>query len=125
VLFLDLEAAADQREDDYKYQALPCWKQVWPKSLDIATRQIAESITQQIIAVEQLLLLVCDELLKSPTSHRLANMISHDSVGRDICDCVGLSSLRKFILKNPEPRGPGNGCLGPLAPKSLWKVPDP
>ena len=45
-----LEGAADQREDYWKNRVQPFWQQVWPKSRDLATRRIAESLTRLVIA---------------------------------------------------------------------------
>lgn len=45
-----LEGAADQREDYWKNRAQPFWQQIWPKSRDLATRRIAESLTRMVIA---------------------------------------------------------------------------
>lgn len=45
-----LEGAADQREDYWINRALPFWQQIWPKSRDLATRRIAESLTRMVIA---------------------------------------------------------------------------
>src|SRR5690606_27415847 len=45
-----LEGAADQREDYWKNRALPFWQQIWPKSRDLATPRIAESLTRLVIA---------------------------------------------------------------------------
>ena len=45
-----LEGAADQREDYWKNRAHPFWQQIWPKSRDLATRRIAESLTRLVIA---------------------------------------------------------------------------
>lgn len=45
-----LEGAADQREDYWKNRAQPFWQQIWPKSRDLATRRIAESLTRLVIA---------------------------------------------------------------------------
>jgi len=45
-----LEGAADQREDYWKNRAQPFWRQIWPKSRDLATRRIAESLTRMVIA---------------------------------------------------------------------------
>lgn len=46
-----LEGAADQREDYWRNRAQPFWQQIWPKSRDLATRRIAESLTRMVIAV--------------------------------------------------------------------------
>jgi hypothetical protein len=45
-----LEGTADQREDYWKNRVQPFWQQVWPKSRDMATPRIAESLTRLIIA---------------------------------------------------------------------------
>ncbi|HNC61931.1 MAG TPA: SIR2 family protein [Rhodocyclaceae bacterium] len=45
-----LEGAADQREDYWKNRAQPFWQQIWPKSRDLATPRIAESLTRLVIA---------------------------------------------------------------------------
>lgn len=49
VLYQALEGAADQREDYWKNRVLPFWQDIWPKSRDLATPQIAESLTRLII----------------------------------------------------------------------------
>lgn len=45
-----LKGAADQREDYWKNRAKPFWQRIWPKSLELATPRIAESLTQLVIA---------------------------------------------------------------------------
>ena len=45
-----LEGAADQREDYWTNRVQPFWQHVWPKSRDLATSRIAESLTRLIIA---------------------------------------------------------------------------
>ncbi|MFE8646930.1 anti-phage defense-associated sirtuin Dsr1 [Sphingomonas sp. NCPPB 2930] len=45
-----LEGAAEQREDYWRNRVLPFWQQVWPKSRDLATPRIAESLTRLAIA---------------------------------------------------------------------------
>lgn len=45
-----IEGAADQREDYWKKRAQPFWQEIWPKSRDLATPRIAESLTRLIIA---------------------------------------------------------------------------
>ncbi|WP_151636009.1 anti-phage defense-associated sirtuin Dsr1 [Noviherbaspirillum aerium] len=49
-LFQALEGAADQREDYWKNRIKPFWQYVWPKSRDLATPRIADSLTRLIIA---------------------------------------------------------------------------
>lgn len=45
-----LEGAGDQREDYWKNRVLPFWQYIWPKSRNLATPRIAESLTRLIIA---------------------------------------------------------------------------
>ena len=45
-----LAGAADQSEDYWKNRTQPFWQQIWPKSRDLATRRIAESLTRMVIA---------------------------------------------------------------------------
>lgn len=45
-----LEGAADQREDYWRNRAQPFWQLIWPKSRDLATRRIADSLTRMVIA---------------------------------------------------------------------------
>lgn len=45
-----LEGAADQSEDYWKNRAQPFWQQIWPKSRDLATPRISESLTRMVIA---------------------------------------------------------------------------
>jgi hypothetical protein len=45
-----LEGAAEQRENYWKNRVQPFWQNVWPKSRDLATPRIAESLTRLIIA---------------------------------------------------------------------------
>lgn len=45
-----LEGAADQREDYWKNRAQPFWQKIWPKSRNLATPRIAESLTHMVIA---------------------------------------------------------------------------
>lgn len=45
-----LEGAANQREAYWKNRAQPFWQQIWPKSRNQVTPQIAESLTRLVIA---------------------------------------------------------------------------
>lgn len=45
-----LEGAADQREDYWENRVQPFWQNVWPKSRDLATPRIAESLAKLVIA---------------------------------------------------------------------------
>lgn len=45
-----LAGAADQAEDYWKNRAQPFWQQIWPKSRDLATPRIAESLARVVIA---------------------------------------------------------------------------
>ena len=45
-----LEGAADQREDYWKNRAEPFWRNVWPKSRNLASPRIAQSLARLVIA---------------------------------------------------------------------------
>ena len=45
-----LEGAADQREDFWKNRVQPFWQQIWPKSRELATPRIVESLMRLAIA---------------------------------------------------------------------------
>jgi hypothetical protein len=45
-----LEGAADQREEYWRNRVQPFWQHVWPKSRDLATPRIAESLARLSIA---------------------------------------------------------------------------
>jgi len=45
-----LEGAADQREDYWRNRIQPFWQNVWPKSRNLATTRIAESLARLVIA---------------------------------------------------------------------------
>jgi hypothetical protein len=45
-----LEGAGEQREDYWKNRAQPFWQEIWPKSRDLATPRIAESLARLVIA---------------------------------------------------------------------------
>lgn len=49
-LYQALGGAAEQREDYWKHRVQPFWQQVWPKSRNLATPRIAESLTRLVIA---------------------------------------------------------------------------
>ncbi len=45
-----LEGAADQREEYWRNRAEPFWRQVWPKSRNLATPRIAQSLARLVIS---------------------------------------------------------------------------
>jgi len=49
-LFQAVEGAGDQREEYWKNRIQPFWHQIWPKSRDLATRQISRSLSRLVIA---------------------------------------------------------------------------
>ncbi|MCP4277296.1 MAG: hypothetical protein GY779_13180, partial [Gammaproteobacteria bacterium] len=49
-MYQALEGAADQSEDYWKSRVQPFWQNVWPKSRDLATARIAESLVRLVIA---------------------------------------------------------------------------
>ena len=49
LLFQALEGAGDQREDYWKNRIKPFWQNIWPKSRDLATPRIANSLAKLVI----------------------------------------------------------------------------
>lgn len=49
-LFQALEGAADQREDYWKHRVQPFWQKIWPKSRELQTPRIAETLVRLVIA---------------------------------------------------------------------------
>jgi len=49
-LYQAIEGAGEQCEDYWKNRAYPFWQKIWPKSRDLATPRIAESLTRLVIA---------------------------------------------------------------------------
>jgi len=47
-----LEGAGEQREDYWRHRIQPFWKQIWPKSRDLASNGIAESLARLCIAAD-------------------------------------------------------------------------
>lgn len=45
-----LEGTADQSEDYWKNRAQPFWQHIWPKSRDLATPRISQSLARMVIA---------------------------------------------------------------------------
>jgi hypothetical protein len=49
-LYQALEGASNQREEYWKNRVRPFWQKIWPKSRDLATPNISESLTRLVIA---------------------------------------------------------------------------
>lgn len=47
-----LQATAEKSEDYWKNRAQPFWQQIWPKSRNLATPRISESLTRMVIAAQ-------------------------------------------------------------------------
>jgi hypothetical protein len=79
-----LEGAADQREEYWKNRAQPFWQQIWPKSLDLATPRIAESLTRLVIAAggefKPALAAVKDWLQPSERPHYLIRLLYQSGI---------------------------------------------
>ncbi len=45
-----LEGAGDKREDYWKNRVLPFWNDIWPKSRELASPQIADSLARLVLA---------------------------------------------------------------------------
>ena len=74
--------AADQSEAYWKNRAQPFWQQIWPKSRDLATRRIGESLTRMVIAARgefpAALAAVLDWLQPIEHPHYVVNLL-HES----------------------------------------------
>lgn len=46
-----VEGAAEQREEYWKNRAYPFWQKIWPQNRDLATAQIAESLTRLLVGI--------------------------------------------------------------------------
>lgn len=61
-LWQALEGTGDQSEDYWQNRVQSFWKQIWPKSRDLATPGIAESLTRLIIATRGQFPFACETL---------------------------------------------------------------
>lgn len=90
-----VEGAADQREDYWKNRAQPFWQQIWPKSRDLATRRIAESLTRTVIAARgefpAALAAVQDWLQPIERAHHVVHLLHESGLcGRYPADALSL-----------------------------------
>lgn len=77
-----LEGAGEQREDYWKNRVRPFWQRVWPKSRDLATSSVSESLARLCIAAgdefPSALLTVVDWLRPIEHPHYLVHRL-HES----------------------------------------------
>lgn len=112
-----LEGAADQREDYWINRAHPFWQQIWPKSRDLATPQIAESLTRLAIAARgefpAALAAVYDWLQPIEHPHYVVHLLHESGLcSRFPADALGL--LNAVIADQQwAPRELGQ-CLGEI-----------
>jgi hypothetical protein len=89
-----LEGAADQREEYWKNRIQPFWQEVWPKSRDLATPGIAESLARMCIAAGSAfpgaLAAVLDWL--RPIDH--PDYVIHSLHGTGLCGRFPVDALR-------------------------------
>lgn len=93
-----LEGAADQREEYWKNRAQPFWQQIWPKSRDLATPRIAESLTRLVIAARgefpAALAAVQDWLQPIEHSHYVVHLLHESGLCRRYpADALTLSNV--------------------------------
>lgn len=78
-LFQALEGAGEQREDYWKNRVQPFWQNVWPKSRELATARIADSLTRLAIAARAefpaALAAVCDWLQPIEHPHYVIHLL--------------------------------------------------
>ncbi len=109
-----VEAAAEQREDYWKNRAQPFWQQVWPKSRDLATPRIAESLARLAIATggEFPSALSALKYWLKPTKH--ADKVVHRLHESGLCSrfpADGLLLLDSVICKEVWPPRELGQCL--------------
>lgn len=102
-----LEGAADQREEYWKNRIQPFWKHIWPKSRDLATPSIAESLVRLSIAAgsefPSVLMAVQDWL--RPIEH--PHYVVHRLVESGLCGRFSEDALRLLnIIIDDQPWAP-------------------
>jgi hypothetical protein len=109
-----VDGAADQREDYWKNRAQPFWQKIWPKSRDLATRRIAESLSRMVISTRDefpsALEAVKDWLQPIEHPHYVVHLL-HDS---DLCrryPADALSLLNALITDQPRAPQELGQCL--------------
>lgn len=94
-LYQALEGTADQSEDYWKNRTQPFWQQIWPKSRDLATPRISESLTRMVISARgefpAALKAVQDWLHPIAHSHYVVHLLHESGIcSRYPADALGL-----------------------------------
>lgn len=117
-LYQALEGAADQREDYWKNRVQPLWLRVWPKSRDLATSRISESLTRLAIAARgefpAALAAVQDWLQPLEHPHYVVHLLYES----DLCSrfpVESLNLLNAVIDDQPWPPSELAKCLDEIA----------
>ncbi|MBR1157139.1 hypothetical protein [Bradyrhizobium sp. JYMT SZCCT0428] len=121
-----LGGAGDQREDYWKNRVQPFWQQIWPKSRDLASKGISESLALLSIAAgaefPAALTFVADWLQPSEHPHYVLHRL-HES---GLCSQFPEAALRLLdIILADQPWAPGElrQCLDAIcAAKSHLKA---
>lgn len=113
-----MEGAADQSEDYWKNRASPFWQLIWPKSRDLVTRRIAQSLTRMIIATRDefpaALAVIQDWLQPIEQQHYVVNLL-HKS---DLCMRYPLDALKLLDAVIADQQWPSRElgqCLSQIA----------
>lgn len=94
-LYQALEGTSDQSEDYWKNRAQPFWQQIWPKSRDLATPRISESLIRMVISARgefpAALKAVHDWLHPIAHSHYVVHLLHESGIcSRYPADALGL-----------------------------------
>lgn len=113
-----LEGAGDQREEYWRNRVQPFWHNVWPKSRDLATNSIAESLARLSIAAgaefPAALTAVQDWLRQIEHPHYVVHLL-HES---GLCDRFPVDALRLLnaVIDDQQWAPPELGqCLDAIA----------
>ena len=113
-----LESAGDQREDYWQNRAQPFWQQIWPKSRDLATPRIVESLARLVIAARGefpvVLATVRDWLQPIEHPHYVVHLLDESGLcSRYPVDALNL--LDAVIADQQWPPGELGQCLDEIA----------
>jgi hypothetical protein len=115
-----LEGAGEQREEYWQKRILPFWQHIWPKSRDLVTPQIAESLIRMSIAAgtqfPNVLNAVFDWLV--PIEHM--HYVIHQLRESGLCTVFPESALRLLAAVVDEQAWPSSDlltCLEAIAEK--------
>jgi hypothetical protein len=128
VLRQALEAAGEQGEEYWKNRVQPFWQQIWPKSRDFLSKEIAETLARLAIAAKEefpaALFLVKDWLQPINHPHHVIHLLHETGLdGRFPEDALLL--LDQIINDQPWISTELKECLGVISKSSHSLVTDP